>query len=511
MTKKEFLNIFNDYKQGIILAILPIILTLIIDSPIYFIKELLSNYIIIFILFLLFSYVLFIFNEKKIITILWIFFFIALFFHSLYIYKYINKHSKTSSINFYGLYSNEKEGFTKTNNDKLLDENILKSIDKEEFFNIENLYLPNHILYFFEKEEIIKLYENKNKNNVFSLLIYKEDNIYKIVNFLNDEALTSPYHTKKHFDLIKNTFNEILNLNSINKEEVISDLLLMYQQEFLRMLSYDLLYDKVYDYKKIYELYNLSTNNVLTILYKYKRLISNSDLIKKIDLLLDMEQSISKHTLALINISSQDYNSAIKNLIACLQLTPYFPYDNYEEFIKDFKAYYHVSLKKSLEKLKSKPEYSYILEKDEDFKLEDNLYTDKLSSNYLEINPPYLMIKELISEDKLNNETYILIENRFNEILELNNIFKFYFADIIKYLPKGTGKINDMYLDRVDESKALLENFMKLDSNMNDIISQKLIALYLFKQTYEEKEYHKEIMELLKQNDLNRLKNGPTP
>ena len=68
-----------------------------------------------------------------------------------------------------------------------------------------------------------------------------------------------------------------------------------------------------------------------------------------------------------------------------------------------------------------------------------------------------------------------------------------------------------MYLDRVDESKALLENFMKLDSNMNDIISQKLIALYLFKQTYEEKEYHKEIMELLKQNDLNRLKNGPTP
>ncbi|MDN5042270.1 hypothetical protein O8C80_02865 [Aliarcobacter butzleri] len=127
---------------------------------------------------------------------------------------------------------------TKTNNDKLLDENILKSIDKEEFFNIENLYLPNHILYFFEKEEIIKLYENKNKNNVFSLLIYKE--------------------------------------------EVISDLLLMYQQEFLRMLSYDLLYDKVYDYKKIYELYNLSTNNILTILHKYKRLISNSDLIKKI-------------------------------------------------------------------------------------------------------------------------------------------------------------------------------------------------------------------------------------
>ncbi|KLE09893.1 hypothetical protein O8C97_04925 [Aliarcobacter butzleri] len=352
---------------------------------------------------------------------------------------------------------------TKTNNDKLLDENILKSIDKEEFFNIENLYLPNHILYFFEKEEIIKLYENKNKNNVFSLLIYKE--------------------------------------------EVISDLLLMYQQEFLRMLSYDLLYDKVYDYKKIYELYNLSTNNILTILHKYKRLISNSDLIKKIDLLLDMEQSISKHTLALINISSQDYNSAVKNLIACLQLTPYFPYDNYEEFVKDFKAYCHVSLKKSLEKLKSKPEYSYILEKDEDF----NLYTDKLSSNYLEINPPYLIIKELISEDKLNNETYILIENRFNEILELNNIFKFYFADIIKYLPKGTEKINDMYLDRVDELKALLENFMKLDSNMNDIISQKLIALYLFKQTYEEKEYHKEIMELLKQNDLNRLKNGPTP
>lgn len=510
MTKNEFHNIINDYKQGIILVILSIILTLIIDSPIYFMKELLSNYITIFILFLLFSCVLFIFNEKKFITILWIFFFIALFFHSLYIYKY-NKHSKTFSINFYGLYSNEKQGLTKTNNDKLLDENILKSLDKEEFYNITNLYLPNHILYFFEKEEIIKLYENKNKNNVFSLLIYKEDNIYKIVNFLNDEALTSPYHTKKHLDLIKNTFNEILNLNSINKEDVIRDLLLMYQQEFLRMASLELLDDKVYDYKKTYELYNLSTNNILTILHKYKRLISNNDLTSKINFLLNIEQSISKYTLALINISSHDYNSAVKNLIACLQSTPYFPYDNYEEFFKDFKAFYHVSLKRSLEKLKSKPEYSYIFEKDENFKFEDNLYTDKLSSNYLEINPPYLVIKELISENNLNNETYILIENKFNEILELNNIFKFYFADIIKYLPKGTEKINDIYLDRVDESKVLLENFMKLDSNMNDIVSQKLIPLYLFKQTYEGKKYHKEIGELLKQNDLNRLKNGPTP
>ena len=63
-----------------------------------------------------------------------------------------------------------------------MDKSILKDIKETDFFNITNRYLPNHILYFLEKEEILKNYENK--NNIFSVLIYKEDNTYKIVNFL---------------------------------------------------------------------------------------------------------------------------------------------------------------------------------------------------------------------------------------------------------------------------------------------------------------------------------------
>jgi hypothetical protein len=105
----------------------------------------------------------------------------------------------------------------------------------------------------------------------------------------------------------------------------------------------------------------------------------------------------------------------------------------------------------------------------------------------------------------------MLIENKFKELLNHNNIFNFYFADIIKFIPKGKEKFNDIYLDRVDESKLLLENFIKLDNNLDDVIYQKLITLYIFKQSYEGKDYSKEVKELFKQIGETRLINGPTP
>ena len=52
---------------------------------------------------------------------------------------------------------------------------------------------------------------------------------------------------------------------------------------------------------------------------------------------------------------------------------------------------------------------------------------------------------------------------------------------------------------------------MRKLSNLNNIVYQKLIALYTFKQSYEKKDYSKEINELFKQIGDNRLINGPTP
>lgn len=368
--------------------------------------------------------------------------------------------------------------------------------------------MPGYILYFFEKEEILKNYENK--NNLFSVLIYKEDNIYKIVNFLQESSLDSPYNTKKHLELIKNIFNEILNLNSVNKEDVIRDLLIIYQQNFIRNSSAFLL-NKVYDFKTAYDTYNISVDTIYSILHKYKRLISDNNIIGKINFLLNIEQSNSKYILASMNMSVKDYNSAVKNLLACMQLSPYYPYDNYEEFLKDFEAYYHVVQVNSMDYLKSKPELSDIFDADDNRTFEKNEYTDKLSSNYLEIPPPFLRIRDIFMKNDLKDETYILIENKFRELLNRDNIFKFYFADTVKFLPKGKEKFNNIYLDRVDESKLLLEDFMKLDSNLNNVVYQKLIVLYIFKQRYERKNYSKEINELLEQIGDNRLINGPTP
>ncbi len=500
-------NSFKEYKNTIAITLISVfasyLINVLTDYPF---KDLFSNYIPILGLFIVFSFVLYVVKEKKIIMIVWIIFIILVTANSIYLYSK-NEYMKIPEINFYGLYSANEQGLIKTDNDKLIDKSILNGIKETDFFKIQNKYLPNYILYFLEKEKILKKYEEK--NNLFSLLIYKENNTYKIVNFLKESSLDSPYHTKKHLDLIKNTFNEILNLNSIDQEDVIKDLLVVYQQNFIRHSSSFLL-NKVYDFEAAYDNYNISVNIIYSILHKYKRLISDNNIISKINFLLNIEQSNSKYILSSINMKNNDYNSAIKNLVACMELSPYYPYDNYQEFLKDYEAYYHVKQVGSYDYLKSKPELSDIFNQDKTG-FQKNKYTDSLYSNYLEITPPFFRIRDILMKKDLNDKTYMLIENTFKELLDQDNIFKFYFADIIKFLPKGKEKFNDIYMDRLDESKQLLEEFMTSDNNLNNIVFQKLISLYVFKQNYEKKDYSREINELFEKIGNNRLINGPTP
>lgn len=513
MDKESFKKLYFEHKALIIPIILntiiPILITIFIDSPIYFFKEWIINYYQLFLLFLLIT-IIFIFKRIRLIFYVWIIFIILTTVHSIFLYSnFKTLHSNKPQINFYGLYDFENSKLKKTNENKLIDNSVIDNIEETEFFRISNSYLPNHILYIFEKKEILKFYENK--NTLFSILIYKENNIFNIVNFFDKENLEAPSHTIQHLELIKNIFSEILNLDGSNKEEVIKDLILLYQQNFIRVSSLFLLNHKIYDYQKAYDTYNISTSIIYDTLQKYKRIVTNSDIINKIDFLLNTEQATSKYILASINIVSYNYNDAIKNLILCLQLSPYYPYDNYDEFSKAYKAYFHINQVNAIDFLKTKAEYSDIFDNNGTNPFRKNNYTKILSDDYLEITPPFFIIKDIIIQNKTDHEIHELIENNFRNLLNSNNIFKFYFSDIIKFLPKGENKIRDIYIDRVDESKELLLEFMKLDNSLNDIIFQKLIAVYKFKTSYENKDYSKEISKLINEIGNNRLEYGPTP
>ena len=80
-------NSFKEYKKEIIVSVIILGITYLIDLITgYPFKDLFSNYISAFILFILFSFVLFIFKEKKFIIIIWIVFIISISLHSYYIY-----------------------------------------------------------------------------------------------------------------------------------------------------------------------------------------------------------------------------------------------------------------------------------------------------------------------------------------------------------------------------------------------------------------------------------------
>ena len=149
--------------------------------------------------------------------------------------------------------------------------------------------------------------------------------------------------------------------------------------------------------------------------------------------------------------------------------------------------------------------------RDKNSTFQQSVYTSKLSETYLEIPPPFFRIKAIVIENNINDETSKLIEKSFKDLLNSNNIFKFYLADIIKFLPKGKDKFNKIYLDRVDESKELLYDFIKSDNRLNDVVFLKLMAIYLFKQMHEGKNYGNEMKEVIKQIEHSRLIYGPTP
>jgi hypothetical protein len=154
-------NIGNYYKEhkntiiiGVVIALIPLILSVIVDNTLYFIKELIINYILLFTLSGFFTFGLVALKKKKYIIHLWIVFLILVSIHGVYIF-FKTIPNELPQINFYGLYDVENNRLKKTNADKSTDELIIKGIEETNFFKITNIYLPNHILNLFEKEEVL--------------------------------------------------------------------------------------------------------------------------------------------------------------------------------------------------------------------------------------------------------------------------------------------------------------------------------------------------------------------
>lgn len=167
----------------------------------------------------------------------------------------------------------------------------------------------------------------------------------------------------------------------------------------------------------------------------------------------------------ILEFEKNNYDLAINYIVKSLDLNPYFPYNNYEEFKRIFATRYYLEMTSNLwdiyeydtEIFDQKPPKAEI----EEFQ---NILSLRIESNIvlftIDIVAGYILSRELTDKE------IELIEKKLAEIN--NDVAKLLFkTEILKILPKGHDKLNNLYLERLEESIEILTKIYELDNSFS--------------------------------------------
>lgn len=160
---------------------------------------------------------------------------------------------------------------------------------------------------------------------------------------------------------------------------------------------------------------------------------------------------------SIVFIEQKEYKAAVDHIFRSIKLNPYYPYESYDELKEDYVKKYGIGLSTSListnEELDNAKDNEQIASTAEELsgqvKYRDATFNDEIIKEIMRRNDTDLIIQ--------------LIEDRLNK-LDDNDPFQLLMkAEVIKYLRKGEAKINEMWVDRVDESIQALRKIIELE------------------------------------------------
>lgn len=167
-------------------------------------------------------------------------------------------------------------------------------------------------------------------------------------------------------------------------------------------------------------------------------------------------------------IQQKDYRGAIAYLVSSIELNPYYPYFDYETFKENYTKRYSLELSKSF----IDDNESIVKNKDIRKKISENILC-------IDIEFSYEVILRILQDDP----TGLLAkytEEKFENIHSDNSAIKLAKAEVTKYLPDDSEKINEIYSGRIDSVIILLEEILTLDKRF-PIIQTKIGALLMNK------------------------------
>ena len=168
---------------------------------------------------------------------------------------------------------------------------------------------------------------------------------------------------------------------------------------------------------------------------------------------------------AMLMFMQKNIEEGIKKIFYCIKLNTYFPYDNYNDFKRQFATRYYTEMLPLLLNEENK---------------ESNLYAEVMSTydillSRIEDNVVLFNIdifKEFLDIKDLNEVHIKLIETELGALEDNipNLLFK---SEVLKFLPRGTEQIMNIYIDRIKECITALQRIIEIDPSF-PLIHQKI-------------------------------------
>ncbi|UXZ05443.1 hypothetical protein [Moraxella nasicaprae] len=301
------------------------------------------------------------------------------------------------------------------------------------------------------------------KDNIvfgFSFFINQEDIIYK--SYLNLDNLDTSASFKENIDAIQ----EVLDNNNLNEREKINLAIKINLMVITQSFN-----DMFLRFKDLSSL-NFSLQDNIKLINEVKQITQEKNITSRnvVMLINNFECSYYRYK-AILEFEKNNYDLAINYIVKSLDLNPYFPYNNYEEFKRLFATRYYLEMTSNLwdiyecdtEIFDQKPPKAEI----EEFQ---NILSLRIESNIvlftIDIVAGYILSRELTDKE------IELIEKKLAEIN--NDVAKLLFkTEILKILPKGHDKLNNLYLERLEESIEILTKIYELDNSFS-LITHKI-------------------------------------
>lgn len=335
--------------------------------------------------------------------------------------------------------------------------------------NTNNIIIPKFITILLGYKGISRYIKNSvvSQKHLASLHFIKNvsnQKISVIINF-DSEIITNNTLLNKGVEVIQNLSSDPFLNNSMIIELSIKIYFLLFGQTLTDLLLNNNELDNVQS--------NLDDAEIL-ISYIRNDTVNISEMNKRnVEIFLNFWTSYVERYRAIILIKEKQFIGATQHILRSIKSNPYFPYDNYNSLKQDYTKSYGVALLPFISETS----------KNLDLKFDDNA-SEKVKAelmkqiSFIESNFSYEVLKEILHNDN-SNKIVELVTSEFNNLDKNDPFLLLIQSEVLKYTKKGTEKINEIYVDRIDECINLLKKILFLDDNFSLIYTKIGILLVL--------------------------------